>query len=687
MAEQAGTGAPFHDKSTTDVLERVTDAVFALDGEGRFTYLNERAEHIFGRDGEELLGEVVWEAFPEATDSTVRDAHERAMATQEPVSFEEYYAPLDSWVEMRAYPSETGLSVYLRDVTDRVRRENRLEGRERALRRAYEVLAGNDRTFEEKVDALLEVVREAVGTRYATLSRVRDDEYVFEAIAVPDGTDVQPGERIPLDVTNCERVVSSGQSLVLDDIEGDAPDLAAREGNRKWGVSCYLGAPVYRDGDLYGTFCFYDTEPRVEPFSDWEVTFVELLSDWVSHELDRKHHLDQLAVLDELGGVVREVTAAVVDQSTREELETVACRGLAEADAYRFAWVGGVDQTRGQVAPRATVGAGDYLDAADLTYGEDVDNTPLGRAVQTGTVQVGRVGGFGSDGGSWEARAERHGVECWAAVPITDEGTVYGVLNVYSARPDAFRDQELQMVEQLGELVGHAITATQRKESLMSEDVVEVEFEVRSAFPEADRRGEAGMVRFDRTVSVGVDDYLLYGGADDAGIETLRAVADRQPEWQSLEVLSDRGAETRFELHLSEPPVVSTVAAHGGRVESARLDGSTYRLTVHLPHGADVHTLVDGVQQSYPDAEVIAQRRTAQREDAGTDLPTTLLDGLTDRQRATVEAAFYGGFFEWPRDSTGEELASSMGVSPATFHQHLRTGERKILAALLASDD
>ncbi|MFC6756308.1 helix-turn-helix domain-containing protein [Halomicroarcula sp. GCM10025894] len=40
------------------------------------------------------------------------------------------------------------------------------------------------------------------------------------------------------------------------------------------------------------------------------------------------------------------------------------------------------------------------------------------------------------------------------------------------------------------------------------------------------------------------------------------------------------------------------------------------------------------------------------------------------------------GFFDWPRDVSGEELAESMGICPSTFHQHLRAGERKLLEAI-----
>ncbi len=279
-----------------EVFARITDAVFALDEEWRFAYLNEQAERVLQRPEEELLGTVIWDAFPEAAGSTFQRKYERAMKTQEPVTFEEFYPPLDTWFEVHAYPSETGLSVYFRDITERISQRNQLQARERALRRAYEVIADSDRSFPQQVDALLKVVREEVGTDYATLSRVNNDaeSYLFEMVVAPDDVDLQTGDTMPLEATNCERAVATEQTLVLNDIEADAPELADRAGNAELGISCYLGAPVSVDDEIYGTFCFYGMEARSEEFSDWEVTFVELLSNWVSSELERQRQTARL---------------------------------------------------------------------------------------------------------------------------------------------------------------------------------------------------------------------------------------------------------------------------------------------------------------------------------------------------------------------------------------------------------
>ncbi|WP_076432005.1 PAS domain S-box protein [Haladaptatus litoreus] len=110
-----------------EILARMTDAFLALDDEWRFTYLNRRAEQILRRTAPEIIGENIWELFPETVDSFFYEGFREAMRTQEPTTFEGYYEPLDGWFEANVYPSDNGVSIYLRDVTERKNREETLE--------------------------------------------------------------------------------------------------------------------------------------------------------------------------------------------------------------------------------------------------------------------------------------------------------------------------------------------------------------------------------------------------------------------------------------------------------------------------------------------------------------------------------------------------------------------------------
>lgn len=111
----------------SEVLGRVSDAFYALDEEWRFTHVNERAKEIFGRSEDEMLGEAFWEVYPESADSVIWEQFHEAMESQEPTNFEFFAESLDAWLQFSAYPSETGLSVYFHDDSERVEREQKLE--------------------------------------------------------------------------------------------------------------------------------------------------------------------------------------------------------------------------------------------------------------------------------------------------------------------------------------------------------------------------------------------------------------------------------------------------------------------------------------------------------------------------------------------------------------------------------
>ena len=108
------------------LLESITDAFYALDRECRFTYLNQRALDHFNATRERLLGQVVWDVFPVTRGTVFHQEYERALREQRSVSFETVSPLSNRWLEVRAYPTQQGLAVYFRDVTDRKLAEEQL---------------------------------------------------------------------------------------------------------------------------------------------------------------------------------------------------------------------------------------------------------------------------------------------------------------------------------------------------------------------------------------------------------------------------------------------------------------------------------------------------------------------------------------------------------------------------------
>lgn len=99
------------------LVERVSDAFVALDLNWNFNYVNSKAAELFGKPGTVLLGKNIWQEFPAGVDQTIFNAYQTAMETQENIYLNEYSFAMDKWVSASIYPSPSGLSVYLRDIS------------------------------------------------------------------------------------------------------------------------------------------------------------------------------------------------------------------------------------------------------------------------------------------------------------------------------------------------------------------------------------------------------------------------------------------------------------------------------------------------------------------------------------------------------------------------------------------
>ncbi|MBW3534047.1 MAG: PAS domain S-box protein [Gemmatimonadetes bacterium] len=116
------------------ILESISDAFFAMDRTWRLTYVNRATEELLGEPASRLVGQPLMEVFPDTPDGTFQTRYEEVVAEGRPAEFEAYHPAFDDWYEVRAFPSEDGLSVYLHDITDRKRAEERLKASEARYR-------------------------------------------------------------------------------------------------------------------------------------------------------------------------------------------------------------------------------------------------------------------------------------------------------------------------------------------------------------------------------------------------------------------------------------------------------------------------------------------------------------------------------------------------------------------------
>ncbi|HQT22765.1 MAG: hypothetical protein B7X86_11075 [Sphingobacteriales bacterium 17-39-43] len=108
----------------TNIIESIADAFFTLDRNFIVTYWNRAAEDLIGVKRENLVGNCLWEVFPEAVNLPSYRNYYKVLETGQPLSFEDFYG---IWLEVNAYPSEEGLTVFFRDISFRKEAEEQLK--------------------------------------------------------------------------------------------------------------------------------------------------------------------------------------------------------------------------------------------------------------------------------------------------------------------------------------------------------------------------------------------------------------------------------------------------------------------------------------------------------------------------------------------------------------------------------
>jgi two-component system sensor histidine kinase UhpB len=118
------------------ILESIGDAFFAFDRNWIVTYWNRIAEIEFGADKLKVIDNQLWAIFPKSNTPKSYEKYHLALESNKVVHFEEYFASSNKWYEISAFPSKIGLSVYLRNVTERKITEQKVRDSEARLKEA-----------------------------------------------------------------------------------------------------------------------------------------------------------------------------------------------------------------------------------------------------------------------------------------------------------------------------------------------------------------------------------------------------------------------------------------------------------------------------------------------------------------------------------------------------------------------
>ena len=118
-----------------ELLEHISSGCMVIDEDWKVSYVNSYFELVTGVRREEVLGEPLFEAFPQARGTIFEESYRRTAEQSEPTSFEAYYEPLETWFDVQAYPAqEGGFIAFFTDVTEPHQQRQRAERHQTDLR-------------------------------------------------------------------------------------------------------------------------------------------------------------------------------------------------------------------------------------------------------------------------------------------------------------------------------------------------------------------------------------------------------------------------------------------------------------------------------------------------------------------------------------------------------------------------
>jgi len=672
-------------------LENSPFTAFRLDTDLRYTWIGGSHEDF---DPSAVVGKRDDEILPPESAETVMGPKRRALEGNELVrEIVTYEVPsgtvtYDFTVEPLRDESGSvvGLTCAALDITERTRLERTLIQLHEASR---EILATT--TPQEAGERVVDTAVDALGIDAVVVYLLDQTDNVLRPVAPTEELRGLLGEVTPAQPGGSPmvwRAFAGGETVSL----ADATERAGVPDSIRSGLWIPLGdhgvlAVAAGEADAFDE----DTGRVAEHLAATGTAVLDRIAREATvrkRERELAERNRSLEALGRVNDIIREIGRELVHAATPDEIEAAVCERLTGEGRFAFAWVG--ERDGATVVPQTVAGdGGAYLN--DVTLDLDTEGSdPVVEAVASGDVAHVSDVAEADRNGRWRRTALARGYRSVIAAPIRYDGVEYGVLAVYASEGDAFGPLTRDVLAELADTVASALNAAETRLALGSDAVVELELAVRAVDTALGRLADDADARLDVHGVVPAGDgstRVFFSSADDlAGAR--RTAVDSSTSMRSCDRVGDgsgRDGRVRYEAIVAGRTVPTTLARSGARTRRVRIDDGTATVAVELPQSADLREFLGRVRATFPETELVA-RHDGERVDRPVSDPAAALEGLTDRQREVLRTAHLSGYFEWPRDRTGEEVAESLGISQSTFNRHLRRSERALVARVFEGD-
>ncbi|TYC57047.1 GAF domain-containing protein [Marinobacter sp. BW6] len=188
----------------------------------------------------------------------------------------------------------------LRDLADLVEREFAIgeirdhhDERNRALNILTEIAMDFDGETDERAAKALEIACDYLGMETGIVSRVTEHVYTIHWNFTHQAEPIANGTNLPLDQTYCALLLDSSEKVVAIEHMANS-NFSNHACYGVFGLEAYIAAPIWVDGEIFGTVNFSSRAQRTHKFSATEKMFVTLFADWVADTLYRIQQTETL---------------------------------------------------------------------------------------------------------------------------------------------------------------------------------------------------------------------------------------------------------------------------------------------------------------------------------------------------------------------------------------------------------
>jgi PAS domain S-box-containing protein len=314
-----------------ETLENMSEGFFTLDREWRFSYANAEAAKLWKISREKLLGSSIWDVAPRAVGTIFDEQYRRAVRHRVPVHFDAVSPLLNTWVEVRAYPTEDGLAVYFHDITARKQSEERIAH----LNRLYSVLSQVNeaivriRDAEKLYEEVCRITVEEGAFKMAWIGLVDlASKKIVPAASYGDtGGYLKSINVVAADVPQGKgptgRAVFEGKYRICKDIESDPIMRPWRDKALSHGFRTSAAFPLRSGKEVIGAFSVYGEQAR--SFTNEEISLLSSLADDLSHAIDSVSNEQRRKEAEEQTRVTNALLKLFTQKFSRQEYLDAAC--------------------------------------------------------------------------------------------------------------------------------------------------------------------------------------------------------------------------------------------------------------------------------------------------------------------------------------------------------------------------